>query len=50
MNSDSEPVISPLIDRPLLMEAWSAAVTPPRLADSIGDAAGAAGRTGSGGA
>src|SRR5579863_1672769 len=51
MNNDSEPVISPLMNRPLLMEAWSAAAaTPARLADSIGDAAGAAGRTGSGGA
>src|SRR6516225_313253 len=50
MNNDSDPVISPLMKRPLLMLAWSAdAVTPARLAESIGEAVGA-GRTGSGGA
>jgi len=49
-NNDSDPVISPLMKRPLLMLAWSAdAVTPARLAESIGEAVGA-GRTGSGGA
>src|SRR5579871_2883699 len=49
MNSDSEPEISPLINKPLLMEAWSAVVTPARFGDSIAEGAGA-GRTGSGGA
>src|SRR4051794_3144206 len=49
MNSDSEPVISPLMNRPLLMEAWSVDETPGRFADSTAEGAGA-GRTGSGGA
>src|SRR5579863_7213937 len=49
MNSDSEPEISPLMNRPLLIDACSALLAPARLADSTAGGAGA-GRTGSGGA
>src|ERR1035438_6022681 len=47
INNDSVPVISPLMNRPLPMVAWSPVVAGARLGYST-DEAGAAGRDGSG--